>query len=102
MNARTALEIVTEVQSARGSYSFMSFHRHKKELGICALGARQRPQLYAPDTANRILTHLGINGVTAPPMPKAKAVRRDTRTALVTLPKLRRERAAANKRKATR
>lgn len=72
-----------------------------RDLNIKPLGqAKQRPQVYPPDTANRILTHLGINGAVAPAMPKAKAVRRDTRTALVTLPQLRKQRASANKRKA--
>ena len=87
-----------------------------RNLAIKPLGQpKQRPQLYPADTAQRILTHLGINGADAPLVPdgptvaephwhaqlKTKAVRRDTRTALVTLHQLRKQRASA-KRKATR
>lgn len=116
MNALSPSQIVVEVARLKGGYSLAAFYRHKLELDLQPTGARQRPQLYPADTANRILTHLGISAGPiatvepgrsvaeneARPQPnKAKAARRDTRAALVTLPKLRRERAAA-KRKVTR
>jgi hypothetical protein len=35
-------------------------YNYLRRLGIKPIGARQRPQLYPPDTAKKILTHLGF------------------------------------------
>lgn len=73
-----------------------------RDLRIKPLGAKQRPQLYPADTANRILNHLGIGNDVASLAPgDTKAARRDTRAALVSLPELRKQLASA-KRKARR
>lgn len=99
MSATTIQTVLSEINRVK-QVGRAQLYIYLRDLGIKPVGARQRPANYPADTTNRILTHLGISGAVVPVMPKAKAAGRDTPAALVSLPKLRRERAAA-KRKAS-
>ena len=97
----TIQTVLTEINQVK-QCGRAQLYIYLRQFGIAPIGVKQRPQLYPADTANRILTHLGITaGIPTATMPNAKAARRDTRAALVTLPQLRQQRAGA-KRKATR
>ena len=68
MNALSTAEIVAEISRIKGSYSLAAFYRHKQELKLFPVGARQHPQRYPADTVQRILAHFGLaqSGVAAP------------------------------------
>lgn len=56
---RTTDQILAEVRTQK-TCSRPMLYIYFKRLGISPLGARQRPQLYPDDTAQKILTNLGI------------------------------------------
>jgi len=54
------LSQITKAVNAVKPVSRPQLFRYIKAAGIEPLGARQRPQQYPPDSADRILDHLGL------------------------------------------
>jgi hypothetical protein len=55
----TRKEIIAKVSAFR-KLSERQIDRHMKSAGIFPAGARQRPQQYADDAGDRLLTYLGL------------------------------------------
>ena len=62
----TINEITKTVTKAKGAIRRRQIYRYIAALDIKPLGCRQRPQIYPPDTANRILAHLGLTVIVEP------------------------------------
>lgn len=60
MNAITIQEIAGICAEAGRPFSRTGLLRHLDTLGISPIGARQRPQRYPADTADKVLAHLGL------------------------------------------
>jgi hypothetical protein len=56
----TLREIHRAVTSKKSVHR-VQIYRYLRTLEISHIGARQRPQQYPPDTATRILCHLGLS-----------------------------------------
>ncbi len=56
------IEQITQTVAAVKPASRRQVVRYLNALEISPVGARQRPQNYPDDAANRILKHLGLNG----------------------------------------
>jgi len=61
----TSQETLQILKKGGKSIGLTRFYHFLNELSIKPVGARQRPQHYPPDTANRILAHLGLAGGSA-------------------------------------
>jgi hypothetical protein len=58
---KTLQQIHLEIRKHK-TCSRMQLYRYIRAFGIRHLGARQRPQRYPDDAAERILSHLGFDG----------------------------------------
>lgn len=57
----TTTQIRKEIHKAGKEVSHAQLYRYLAELRVSPAGARQRPQRYPEDTAERILKHLGFS-----------------------------------------
>jgi hypothetical protein len=58
----TTISTLAELKKAGKPLNKSRLYELLVDLGIKPVGARQRPQQYPPDTAERILQHLGFSG----------------------------------------
>jgi hypothetical protein len=87
----TTITTILEELNARKRCGRAQLYIYLKTLRIEPLGAKQRPQVYPEDTAQRILTHLGL--ADAPALVSQPKVR----GRLLTVPQLKSARKAAKK-----
>ena len=82
----TIEQVQKQICQAGKAISVRQIQRYFSALGIKCLGKRQKPNVYPSNAADRVLTHLGLNGEIAA---------HDGR--VVSLNKLKSERAKATK-----
>ena len=75
----TTKQIIRLLKSGGKSTSVPQLYRYFSKLDIRPAGARQRPQIYPADTAERILVHFGFltpAAAVVPQLPTMRELRR--------------------------